>query len=47
MTLTCSIVEGTDRFYSILEERLRDQKMIRMKELTDNLTMDIIGRVVL
>jgi sterigmatocystin biosynthesis cytochrome P450 monooxygenase len=47
MTLTSSVVEETERFCDILQERVRDQKLFRMKDLTDNLTMDIIGRVVL
>lgn len=47
VTLTSSVVEETSRFCEILQQRLEDQKMFRMKDLTDNLTMDIIGRVVL
>ena len=47
MSLTQSLVEETDRFCDILQARLEDQKVFRMKDLTDNLTMDIIGRVVL
>lgn len=47
MGLTRSIVEETDRFGDLLQERSRDQTIFKMKDLTDNLTMDIIGRVVL
>ena len=47
MNLTGSLVEETDRFCGILQNRLEDQKTFQMKDLTDNLTMDIIGRVVL
>lgn len=47
MSLTCGLVEETDKFSDILEKRSKDRKLIRMKNLTDNLTMDIIGRVVL
>ena len=47
MGLTKDIVEETDRFCDILQEYSRNGKIFRMKHLTDNLTMDIIGRVVL
>lgn len=47
MTLTDSLVEETHKFCDILQQRLKDQKTFQMKDLTDNLTMDIIGRVVL
>lgn len=47
VNLTGNVVEETERFCELLEERSRDRKMFRMKELTDYLTMDIIGRVVL
>ena len=47
MSLTCSLVEDIDRFCEILQKRLEDHKTFHMKDLTDNLTMDIIGRVVL
>ena len=47
MGLTQSLVEETDVFCDILQKRFTDQKIFQMKDLTDNLTMDIIGRVVL
>ncbi len=47
MGLTQNLVEETDVFCDILQKRLTDQKTFQMKDLTDNLTMDIIGRVVL
>lgn len=47
MSLTRGIVEETEQFCTKLQERARDQTLFRMKDLTDNLTMDIIGRVVM
>ena len=47
MTLADAMVEETQRFCDILQEHARDGKLFRMKTLTDNLTMDIIGRIVL
>lgn len=47
MNLTGSLVEETIQFCDILQRRLEDQRIFKMKDLTDNLTMDIIGRVVL
>lgn len=47
MNLTRSLVEETNKFCDVLQKRLKDQKTFQMKDLTDNLTMDIIGRVVL
>ena len=47
MGLTRYLVEETDRFYDILLEFSGEQPIFKMKDLTDNLTMDIIGRVVL
>lgn len=47
MSLTSTIVGETQRFCEILKERSNDKKTFKMKDLTDNLTMDIIGRVVL
>ncbi len=47
VNLTSSVVEETSRFCEILQERLLDRGLFKMKDLTDNLTMDIIGRVVL
>ncbi|KAL9107804.1 MAG: hypothetical protein Q9227_007319 [Pyrenula ochraceoflavens] len=45
MTLTSNIVEETEVFVNILRELSQTRKLFRMKDLTDNLTMDIIGRV--
>ena len=47
MTLTSSIVEETDRFCEILRGFSQDRRLFHMKDLTDNLTMDIIGRIVM
>ena len=47
MNLTGSLVEETVKFRDVLQRRLEDQRTFKMKDLTDNLTMDIIGRVVL
>ena len=46
-TLTSSILEETDKMYAILQEHSRKKTRFSMKDLTDNLTMDIIGRVVM
>ena len=47
MNLTGGLVEETDKFCDVLQKLWKDQKVFQMKDLTDNLTMDIIGRVVL
>ncbi|KAK3169850.1 hypothetical protein OEA41_009234 [Lepraria neglecta] len=47
MNLTSSLLEETECFCEILQELSREGKVFRMKDLTDNLTMDVIGRVVL
>ena len=47
MNLTCSFVEETSNFCENLQKHLEDQKVFKVKDLTDNLTVDIIGRVVL
>ena len=47
MGLTKNIVEETHRFCDTLCSYAEDRKIFKMKELTDNLTMDIIGKVVL
>lgn len=47
MNLTGSLVEETVTFCDILQKCFEDGRSLRMKTLTDNLTMDIIGRVVL
>lgn len=47
MTLTSQIVDEAERFCEILHGLSQNRRMFRMKDLTDNLTMDIIGRVVM
>jgi cytochrome P450 len=47
MSLTKSIVVETETFCGILERLSREHTVFRMKDLTDNLTMDIIGRIVM
>ena len=47
MSLTKSVVEETVTFCDLLQEYSSDQRVFKMKDLTDNLTMDIIGSVVL
>jgi len=47
ISLVPEIVEETTRFCDILKDRARKQDIIRMKFLTDNLAMDVIGKVVL
>lgn len=47
MGLTKKIVEETDCFCEILRDHSKAQRTFRMKDLTDNLTMDITGKVVL
>lgn len=47
MTLTSSIVEETERFCEVLRELSQSRRIFRMKDLTDNLTVDIIGRIVM
>ena len=47
MTLTSGIVKETETFCDILQSHLQNQTRFTMKELTDNLAMDVIGRVVL
>lgn len=47
MTLTSCMVHETAQFCEILEAHALHQQVFRMKDLTDNLAMDIIGRVVL
>ena len=47
MSLTKSVVEETVTFCELLQVYSKDQRVFKMKDLTDNLTMDIIGRVVL
>lgn len=47
MTLTPGIVEETVTFFDILDTHVQNQTLFHMKDMTDNLTMDVIGRVVL
>ncbi|KAL9605832.1 MAG: hypothetical protein Q9179_000980 [Wetmoreana sp. 5 TL-2023] len=47
MTLTSSIIEETHRFCKILQEHSLDGAVFKMKAFTDNLTMDVIGKVFL
>ncbi|KAL9027987.1 MAG: hypothetical protein Q9196_003573 [Gyalolechia fulgens] len=47
MTLARGIVDETEQFCRRLQELAEGQKLFRMKDLTDNLTVDIIGRVVM
>ena len=46
-SLTRGIVEKTEDFCEILEDLSQSHQLFRMRKLTDNLTMDIIGRIVL
>lgn len=46
-TLVPLIVAKTNIFISIIERHSEKQDVIKMKNLLDNLTMDIIGLVVL
>lgn len=47
MSLTNGIVEETEQFCTKLHQLSRSKRLFRMKDLTDNLTMDIIGRIVM
>ena len=47
MNLTTGIMAETETFCGILHDLSRDGKRIHMKDLADNLTMDIIGRIVI
>ena len=47
MGLTQDIVKETDRFCDILRSHANSHEIFKMKDLTDNLTMDVIGKVVL
>lgn len=47
VTLTAGIVEETETFCDNLASHSSNQAIFRMKDLTDNLAMDVIGRVVL
>lgn len=47
MTLTSAVVEETLTFCGILHTHLPNRTVFHMKDMTDNLAMNIIGRVVL
>ena len=47
MTLVPDIVKETTVFCEVLQHHALEQDMFRMKALTDNLAMDVIGKVVL
>ena len=47
MSLVPEIVKETKTFLSILNDHAHIRDVFRMKHLTDNLTVDIIGQVVL
>lgn len=47
VTLVTSIVEEIERFCRHLQEYAQSRNMFRMKDLTEKLTMDIIGRLVI
>ena len=47
MTVVPDIVRGTVVFSDILKEQAEKQDVFAMKMLTDNLAMDVIGKVVL
>lgn len=47
MTLVPDIVRETMVFTQLLQDHSKKQDIFRMKALTDNLAMDVIGKVVL
>ncbi len=47
MTMTPRIVEETGTFCDILHTHVQNRTLFHMKDMTDNVTMDVIGRVVL
>lgn len=47
MTLVPDIVRETTVFCDVLEDHAAKKDILRMKDLTDNLAMDVIGEVVL
>lgn len=47
ITLTRSIQDETEIMCSLIERLAHEKSRFTMKELTDNLTMDVIGRVVM
>ncbi len=46
-SLTTGIVEKTEVFCEILEDLSQGHQLFHMKKLTDNLTIDVIGRIVM
>jgi cytochrome P450 len=46
-SLTEGIVEKTEVFCEILEDLSQGHHLFHMKKLTDNLTIDVIGRIVM
>lgn len=46
-SLTEGIVEKTGEFCEILDQLAQDRELFRMRNLTDNLTMDVIGKIVM
>lgn len=47
MSLTGGIVEETEHFCKNLDYLAQDHALFRMKDLTGNMTMDLIGRIVM
>ena len=47
MTLVAGIVRETESFCQIFKKRADREEVFQMKALTDNLIMDVIGRVAL
>ena len=47
ISLVPDIVRETTVFCELLQDHAREQDTFQMKDLTDNLAMDIIGKVVL
>lgn len=47
MTLVPVIVDSAETFVQVLEEKAKNHQIFKMKRLTDYLTLDIIGQVVL
>ncbi|KAL8885708.1 MAG: hypothetical protein Q9215_006483 [Flavoplaca cf. flavocitrina] len=47
MSLAGGIVEETEHFCKNLQSLAQDHALFHMKDLTDNLTMDVIGRIVM
>ena len=47
LTLASGIVEETAKFSDALDRLAESKKIFQMKSLTDFLTLDIIGKIVL